>query len=154
MARWCLFAHHSANQPQRQQLRGAALRTWAEEAVTLSQRSANTELSVLNRDRRASTGSLSHCVMFKSVISQTTSADNLILCSMAGREPAPESFPLNKRDNIKEYKKKKLKVIKLNIIYFDISILFWSQKRIEKSFSVKRRTTRISKISVNAYVLF
>lgn len=110
VARWCLFAHHSANQPQRQQLRGAALRTWAEEAVTLSQRSANTELSVLNRDRRASTGSLSHCVMFKSVISQTTSADNLILCSMAGREPAPGSFPLNKRDNIKEYQKKNLRL--------------------------------------------
>lgn len=80
VARRPSFAHRSANQPQRQQLRGAALRTWAEEAVTLSQRSANTELSVLNRDHRASTGSLSHCVMFKSVISQTMSADNLILC--------------------------------------------------------------------------
>lgn len=86
VARRCLFAHHSANQAQRQQLRGAALRTWAEEAVPLSRRSANTELSVLKSGRAsASTGSRAHCVTFKSVLSQTMSADNLILCSMAGR---------------------------------------------------------------------
>lgn len=71
VAHHCLFAHRSANQPQRQQLRGAALPTWAEEAVSLSQRSANTELSVLNRGRRASTGSLARWVTVQSVISQT-----------------------------------------------------------------------------------
>lgn len=49
------FAHHRTNQPQRQQLQGATLLTWAEEAVSLSKRSANTELSVLDGDRGAST---------------------------------------------------------------------------------------------------
>lgn len=52
---WLPGPHHCTNQPQRQQLQGAALLTWAEEAVTLGKRSANTELSVLNRDHKAST---------------------------------------------------------------------------------------------------
>lgn len=52
---WPSFAHHCTNQPQRQQLQGAPLLTWAGEAVILNKRSANTELSVLNRDHRAST---------------------------------------------------------------------------------------------------
>lgn len=45
------FAHHCTNQPQRQQLQGAPLLTWTGEAVVLSKSRANTELSVLNRDR-------------------------------------------------------------------------------------------------------
>lgn len=50
------LAHHSDNQPQRQQLQGAPLLTWPGEAVVFSKRRANTELSVLNRNRRASAG--------------------------------------------------------------------------------------------------
>lgn len=49
------FAHHRTNQPQRQQLQGAPLLTWAGEAVSLSKSSANTELSVLSGDLGAST---------------------------------------------------------------------------------------------------
>lgn len=73
---WPSFAHHRANQPQRQQLQGAPLLTWAGEAVILSERSANTELSVLNRDHRART-----CLTqaTSSVVSYSASADNVVL---------------------------------------------------------------------------
>lgn len=70
---WPSFAHHCTNQPQRQQLQGAPLLTWAGEAVILSKRSANTELSVLNRDRRAST-----CLTLaaSSIVSHSTRSSN------------------------------------------------------------------------------